>query len=54
MLLPNDIKSEAIKKICENFVTPTSEVIIKIAAEQRMFIKREDRVGTKILKTNLN
>ena len=54
MLLPNDISKASISKVCESFVTPTSEIIIRIAAEQRLFMKRDDRVQTKKLKTNLS
>lgn len=49
LLLPNDIASAAIKNIFQLFVTPTSEVILKLAAENRLFIKQEYKVVTKKL-----
>ena len=47
LLLPNDIKSSAINAICENFVTPTAEVIEELAKKNRLFCPKMKRFESK-------
>ena len=54
MLLPNDITSVAIQNICIQFTKPTAEIIGSQAYHQRMFLRDEDKVESKSLKSNIN
>ena len=54
MMLPNDIKNEVVQNLCANFRKPTADVIASLAYYQRMFLRENDKVDDKRLKSNIN
>lgn len=40
LLLPGDIKSKVINNICDFFITPTDEIVHKLAMKQKLLIRK--------------